>query len=812
MNEHLQKLAHKLQDYQDCDKIISIISNTLISYLKFKRLRFYLNYSSDQPNPRQQNITWPVLVLVKSIGHDEKNIENTIVNNEILFEPCFIENRSIYDYLVKVKNEKKLHIFSDAELIQEGDVKSLNVDLNLTEKWLELPLWKGDQLIGVICLDFHQNLELWDSVSPSILDELVFVSTFCATAIQNCTLNNVNRRFEEISKKLSNILSNQEQAIEDSICNLLKNNYSNLEIVYYKYQGTNKFSIIAASFDLKNLKSKSYFLNNNNKSEILLDLICGKHLINSKYFINKLDIIDLMNAGFNVSSVIDIYLRSHNKYLGVLRILRLESGLPLSIYDYLLFKKVGEQIGEIIYAHNVRDEYLKIISTISSLISEKVSIQAVVKNYLKNIHKIYPETFITIFKISQGKLNFLDYTGDITPARELDLKNMYYLLPPNDLSNEEKIKWIKKEKVGASPFFIYSNITKGSVYFKTRSELKSLLSTIYNVDQSQVVTKYDTFIPEVRFHESEYIKILFYNKNPIGLIRFQDRSINAYDQDFFNFVDILGNLMGNIIGLLNDIEIKEDYERSLIHALRSPVTALTNWLDYYLDLFQIKDHDLALYKDDLSPFSVPKKDIFKFISMINNETEILTYFVKNPRSFDLQKENNIVDYGEYFNIQRTVSKICRIMKYYTDSKGLNISWHNLLSKEIFGIEGDIAIALYNIINNAIKYSTKLKIYDYKYKQIEISSIQENNLFKIFIKNYGITVKSQEIPFLFEKYNRGSNSNKIEGEGLGLYISKVIFEKHLSTIDMEVDENNCCTILVICIDLFKNKRLGKGNEK
>lgn len=67
----------------------------------------------------------------------------------------------------------------------------------------------------------------------------------------------------------------------------------------------------------------------------------------------------------------------------------------------------------------------------------------------------------------------------------------------------------------------------------------------------------------------------------------------------------------------------------------------------------------------------------------------------------------------------------------------------------------------NIFANSYKYAdTKI--------DVEISLI--NNRLAVKIEDHGGGVPEQEIPLLKEKFKRGSNSENIEGAGLGLYIS------------------------------------------
>jgi len=61
-------------------------------------------------------------------------------------------------------------------------------------------------------------------------------------------------------------------------------------------------------------------------------------------------------------------------------------------------------------------------------------------------------------------------------------------------------------------------------------------------------------------------------------------------------------------------------------------------------------------------------------------------------------------------------------------------------------------------------------YKYANTEITVSAEQEGDCILITVEDYGGGVKSEELPFLKEKFKRGSNAVNIDGAGLGLYIS------------------------------------------
>lgn len=84
-------------------------------------------------------------------------------------------------------------------------------------------------------------------------------------------------------------------------------------------------------------------------------------------------------------------------------------------------------------------------------------------------------------------------------------------------------------------------------------------------------------------------------------------------------------------------------------------------------------------------------------------------------------------------------------------------------------------ALRNVLNNACKFT--------KNGTVELNTSRSDNKLIINISDTGIGIDNDELPKLFTKFHRGTNvlSGGYEGEGLGLYLTKLIIEEHSGKI-------------------------------
>lgn len=73
----------------------------------------------------------------------------------------------------------------------------------------------------------------------------------------------------------------------------------------------------------------------------------------------------------------------------------------------------------------------------------------------------------------------------------------------------------------------------------------------------------------------------------------------------------------------------------------------------------------------------------------------------------------------------------------------------------------------NIINNARKYAGT---------KVDVFFTKENDNIILHFRDYGGGIPDENMPFIFDKFYRGSNCGDQQGSGLGLYIVKYISEK------------------------------------
>jgi PAS domain S-box-containing protein len=87
----------------------------------------------------------------------------------------------------------------------------------------------------------------------------------------------------------------------------------------------------------------------------------------------------------------------------------------------------------------------------------------------------------------------------------------------------------------------------------------------------------------------------------------------------------------------------------------------------------------------------------------------------------------------------------------------------------------------NLITNALKFSPEDK-------DVTVDAAREGDAVRVSVTDQGIGIPPDEIPYIFERYRRGSATLKAAGSGLGLFIAQAIVKAHGGRIWVESTAN------------------------
>lgn len=94
-------------------------------------------------------------------------------------------------------------------------------------------------------------------------------------------------------------------------------------------------------------------------------------------------------------------------------------------------------------------------------------------------------------------------------------------------------------------------------------------------------------------------------------------------------------------------------------------------------------------------------------------------------------------------------------------------------------EKRLAQVFENLITNAVKYAPN--------SPIELSFKAQDNALSCEVRDYGTGIPPRDMPFIWNRFYRGGNTEGVAGSGLGLYIVKYIVEKCGGTVRLNNED-------------------------
>ncbi|KLE14389.1 ATP-binding protein [Clostridium sp. C8] len=243
-------------------------------------------------------------------------------------------------------------------------------------------------------------------------------------------------------------------------------------------------------------------------------------------------------------------------------------------------------------------------------------------------------------------------------------------------------------------------------------------------------------------------------------------------------IEELEDLRKSVNILAEKLKYQDSLRKRLVsdisHEIRTPLNVLQNNLEAMLDgVFPVTQERLNYLNEE----------VIRFGRLLNN-LNVLKEF--ESESIKLNFESVFLD-----EIIDDISK-----EFYVSAKNKKVKLtYKAEPNEKYLITGDkdkLKQVFINLLSNAIKFTGENgTVY------VNLSSTDKK--FIVEIKDSGIGIKEEDLPFIFERLYRGDKSRQqIEGSGIGLTIVKNILQLHYATIDVKSEEGKG-SIFIISFD-------------
>ena len=231
-----------------------------------------------------------------------------------------------------------------------------------------------------------------------------------------------------------------------------------------------------------------------------------------------------------------------------------------------------------------------------------------------------------------------------------------------------------------------------------------------------------------------------------------------------NTRDEMGYLAGTLNYMSGELNKLEEYQRNFIanvsHDFRSPLTSIKGYLEAIID------------------GTIPPEMYEKYLTRVISETERLTKLTQGMLTLNSLDSKGYLSRSS-FDINRVIKDTAASFEGTCDSRHIrfDLTFSDNIQM-VYADMGKIQQVLYNLIDNAIKFS-----HDDSVIYIQASSKYE----KIFVsvKDTGIGIPRDSIKKIWDRFYKTdlSRGKDKRGTGLGLSIVKEIIQAHGENIDV-----------------------------
>lgn len=218
-----------------------------------------------------------------------------------------------------------------------------------------------------------------------------------------------------------------------------------------------------------------------------------------------------------------------------------------------------------------------------------------------------------------------------------------------------------------------------------------------------------------------------------------------------------------------NLEFKNRIIGMLSHEMRSPLNIISNIT-----------HKLKISKKEET-----QSDEVNLLHFTSNSLQIT---VNQILDFFKNENGKLVAYNSKVNLQNEVISILGSLKSLAEVKKIDLisKTDNSINQEVWTDKGKIHQLFYNIIGNALKFTSKGNIT----VTCNLTEVEGSYKFDVKIKDTGVGIPKDDLEKVFDKYYQSKHSKEqiSFGAGLGLNLCKEIVELYNGKISVNSELN------------------------
>lgn len=424
-----------------------------------------------------------------------------------------------------------------------------------------------------------------------------------------------------------------------------------------------------------------------------------------------------------------------------------------SITIFLILVLFSSLLLSLFYEQNVKTVDAKLMSVLNDIdydIKERYK-RDFSKGFDEGEEFLIKNLYVSIYKYENNKFNKI-----ATNKEGLDTKNtkiinrseLQLFTIGDDLKDQLRVVRLHSNKL-QDDIYIEATTTLYDKIHTTLDNLKSLLLILVPlIILLSILIGYfiirNSLLPVKKvIDEVKSIDVNDLNKRIVS-----HKSNDEIEELILTFNTMLGRLDDSV----SKIKL---FSNDVSHELKTPLTVIRGEIELGLRKERTKEEYQEILKNSLEE-TVQLQELIDSLLFLSNESNIniINKFENiqlDELLIDIIAENRRILKEKYISIEfKTFNSITR-------------NGHKLLLKILFN----------NIIQNSIKYSKK---------DSKIDIFLNQN--QVIIKDYGIGIKKEDLPYIFDRFYRVDKARGRDGYGLGLSIVQNIANLHNFTIDVE----------------------------
>ena len=246
---------------------------------------------------------------------------------------------------------------------------------------------------------------------------------------------------------------------------------------------------------------------------------------------------------------------------------------------------------------------------------------------------------------------------------------------------------------------------------------------------------------------------------------------NHYQDEIGQLIDAINDMSGKIA---KSEKIKSEFISSVSHELRTPLTAINGWGETLLELEKTGGGDSEQRR--------------RGVHIILKESRRLTTMVEELLDFSKMEDGRFTLSIEQVDLQAEFEDAIYTYRELFKQESIELAYDG--GDELFDpIPGDperLKQVFCNVLDNAAKHGGAGK-------RIDAAVRGDEGRIIITVRDYGPGIPEAELPFVKQKFYKGSS--KARGSGIGLAVCDEIIHLHGGTFDIGNAEGGGCLVTI-----------------